>query len=611
MSDISSSTPRFAGLDGLRGWAVIAVVAFHSGALRAGWVGVDLFMALSGFLITGVLVRELEIDGRVRFARFWARRARRLFPALLLVVAFVAVVSAVQPTGWTIPTPREAWGALTYSSNWLRLGESRSYWQMFDAPSAFDHLWSLAIEEQFYLVWPVVLFAAWRWRGRRGATIAAAVGLVLAGATQVILIRSGATIERVYVGTDTRAPAFLAGALCFMIRPNVIAWSMLARRWLTLGSVSILVVACFVFDGESTNVYQGPLLVVSLAGALLVTLTSTFASPTMALRPLFDRPWRAIGRWSYGIYLVHWPVILLIGVDRWSAPVRLGLAMTISTVVAAASYEFFERPVLDRGIPRRAVPIAVLAFAAVVVATAATVESRVPEVTDDDIAALGRPLPTPTRSPLESSDAERVLVVGDSVIFGMVDELVAFGRSVNLEVAVRSAPGCTTSTRRDDQNNAFSLDLCASIRAGLRDDVERFQPDRVVVFYGGTWDPFVWDGARYSPCSEAGQLRMREGVDALMTDLGPDAEIEIVIPPQMAGAYGPEAEGAAECYARVYLATAGATFVRLDEYVCPVDASECADTVDGVELRHDGLHYSPAGIDVVVPMLLDDSARNQ
>lgn len=611
MSDISSSAPRFAGLDGLRGWAVIAVVAFHSGALRAGWVGVDLFMALSGFLITGVLVRELEVDGRLLFARFWARRARRLFPALLLVIAFIAVVSAVQPTGWTIPTPREAWGALTYSSNWLRLGENRSYWQMFDAPSALDHLWSLAIEEQFYLVWPIVLFAAWRWRDRRGATIAAAVGLVLAGMTQVMLIRSGAAIERVYVGTDSRAPAFLAGALCFMIRPRVVAWSTPARRWLTLASVSIVVTACFALDGDSPSVYQGPLLVASLAGALLVTLTSTFASPTLALRPFLGRPWRAIGRWSYGIYLFHWPVILVIGVDRWSAPVRLVVAMTISTVLASASYEFFERPILNRGIPRRALPLALFAVATVVVATVATAESPPPEVNRDEIATLGRPLPTPTSDPLDSSDAERVLVVGDSVVFGMADELVAFGRSANMDVVVRSAPGCTTSRRRDDQNNAYSLDLCASIRVGLRDDVERFQPDRVVVFYGGTWDPFVWDGDRYPPCSESGRMHMREGVDALMVDLGPDVDIEIVIPPQMAGAYGPEAEGAAACYASVYLATEGATFVRLDESVCLVDASECADLVDGVELRHDGLHYSPAGIDIVVPLLLDHSTQNQ
>ena len=197
-----------------------------------------------------------------------------------------------------------------------------------------------------------------------------------------------------------------------------------------------------------------------------------------------------------------------------------------------------------------------------------------------------------------------MLVIGDSVIYGMNDELVSVGASMGLDVAVRAAPGCTTSTSRDDQNNAFALDLCVAIRAGLHDDVERFQPDRIVILYGGTWDPFVWNGERLAPCSSAGQERMREGLDALLVDIGGPTHVQIVIPPQMAGAYGPEAVGAAECYARMYLATPDVTFIRLDEFVCPVDATSCADKVDGVRLRYDGLHYSPEGIEVVAPMIL-------
>lgn len=606
---IESTSSRLAGLDGLRGWAVIAVVAFHSGILRAGWVGVDVFMALSGFLITGVIVRELDTNGRLRLDAFWRRRARRLVPALLLTLALIAIVTAVEPRGWTIPTPREMLGALTYTSNWLRLGIERTYWQMFDSPSALDHLWSLAIEEQFYVVWPLVMVAAWRWGGKRGAITVAAAAFVVTAVTQVVSARTGSSIERLYVGTDTRAPAFLAGALMSLTRARMIEWRTTVRGVAALVGTGVVVVACFALDGQSRATYSGLLLAVSVAGAIVVAVVSTFDNSHRAMWGIVNQPIRLVGRWSYGIYLVHWPVILLVGVDRFEPAVRFVVAMALSVAVAALSYEYFEKPILDRGIRRKA--FAIVGVLVVAVGAFAVSERPVPEVTDDDFAALTTPLPSvdpsdsvPTSSPTSETERERVLVIGDSVIYGMIDELVTVGASMGLEVAVRAAPGCTTSTLRDDQNNAFALDLCAAIRAGLHDDVERFQPDRIVIFYGGTWDPFVWNGERLAPCSSAGQERMREGLDALLVDVGGPTHVRIVIPPQMAGAYGPEAVGAADCYARMYLATPDVTFIRLDEFVCPADVDRCADEVEGVRLRHDGLHFSPEGIGIVTPMIL-------
>ena len=597
------------GLDGLRGWAVIAVVAFHSGLLDAGWVGVDVFMALSGFLITGVIVRELDADGRLRLGNFWRRRARRLVPALLLTLALIAIVTTVEPNGWTIPTPREMLGALTYTSNWLRLGVERTYWQMFDAPSALDHLWSLAIEEQFYVVWPLVMVAAWKWRGKRGAITAATVGFIVTAAIQVVSARTGSSIERLYVGTDTRAPAFLAGALMCLTRARLIEWRATVRGFVALVGAGVVVFACFALDGQSRATYSGLLLAVSAAGAVVVAVVSTFDASHRAMWGIVNRPIRLVGRWSYGIYLVHWPVILLVGVDRFEPAVRFVVAMALSVAAAALSYEYFEKPILDRGIERKV--FAIVGVLVVAIGAFAVSERPVPEVTDEEIAALTTPLPSndlsdsdPTSSATSETERERVLVIGDSVIYGMNDELVSVGASMGLDVAVRAAPGCTTSTSRDDQNNAFALDLCVAIRAGLHDDVERFQPDRIVILYGGTWDPFVWNGERLAPCSSAGQERMREGLDALLVDIGGPTRVQIVVPPQMAGAYGPEAVGAAECYARMYLATPDVTFVRLDEFVCPVDATSCADKVDGVRLRYDGLHYSPEGIEVVAPMIL-------
>lgn len=606
MNQSNESSPRFAGLDGLRGWAVIAVVAFHAGLLDAGWIGVDVFMALSGFLITGVIIRDLDAKDPSILRRFWVRRARRLVPALLLVIAIVSVVTLFEPEGWTIPTSREVWGALTYTSNWLRLGESTSYWQMFDAPSAFDHLWSLAIEEQFYVVWPIVMIVAWKWRGHRGAMVVAGLGFILTATAQIVLAQKGVEIERIYVGTDTRAPAFLAGAMVNIGIARITSIASRARVTLGVVTASFILCASVAFDGDSRATYSGLLLAVSVSGAVLVGVLSTFDGSLFGMRLVEIGPLRMLGRWSYGLYLIHWPVIILLGVDRWNSPVRFMLAMAISTGFAALSYEFFERPILERRFLRLAFPVLSVAVVTLAIISTATSREVPPEVSDAEVRELTTPIPVPP-----DPGAVRVLVVGDSVVFGMKDELMSLGRERGARVAVRAAPGCTTSQSRDDQNNLFSLDLCVSIRLGLKADVRRLSPDRVILFYGGTWDPFVWEGERYDPCSPDGQSLMRESLDRLLVDLGPSAHVEIVIPPQMGGDYGKEAVGAAACYRNMYLATKNVDFIRLDQFVCPAEAVTCPDEFYGSRLRYDGLHYSPEGIAVVAPIILAGEPGSQ
>ncbi|NCZ69194.1 MAG: acyltransferase [Actinobacteria bacterium] len=608
---IESTSPRLAGLDGLRGWAVIAVVAFHTGLLRAGWVGVDVFMALSGFLITGVIVRELDASNGLRLRRFWGRRARRLAPALLVLIGLVALVSAIAPDGWTAPTPREVWGAFTYSSNWLRLGVERSYWQMFDAPSPFDHLWSLAVEEQFYVVWPIMMVVAWRLWGRRGTMIVGTILAIMASASQVWLSLAPVSIERIYVGTDTRAPAFLFGALANLMISRLPLAKVRIRFTLAFLIAAALVVASVVFDGDARWTYRGPLLVASLCGAGLVGLVASlheygWASPLLAGRSI-----RALGRWSYGIYLFHWPIVLLIGIDRGSSWLRFSATMVVATLLASFSHRVLERPILEHGVSRRFVPFAMVAVGAVVVGSAITSSEPIPEMSDRDIQVMTSPLPQPTIPATPGPPPERVLVVGDSAVFGLRGALVDVGRSMDMDVEVRAAPGCTTSRLREDQNNLFSLDLCAAIRVGLTDDVERFRPDRIILFYAGTWDPFVWSGERLSPCSSDGGARIRQGMEELLTDLGRTSRIQLVIPPQMSEAYAPETPGVAACYAREYLSIEGIDFIRLDEFVCPVDVDRCADEVGGVRLRHDGLHFSPEGIEIVTPMILSGVEESQ
>jgi peptidoglycan/LPS O-acetylase OafA/YrhL len=154
-------------LDGLRAAAVVAVLLFHAGHLRGGFLGVDLFFALSGFLITSLLLRDAE-HGGIHLVEFWGRRFRRLLPAVFVLIAVVALGA------WFLGTPAELDGvrrtggwALAYMANWHFITQADGYWVSFDQPSMFDHLWSLAIEEQFYVVWPLVVLAVWKFSQRR------------------------------------------------------------------------------------------------------------------------------------------------------------------------------------------------------------------------------------------------------------------------------------------------------------------------------------------------------------------------------------------------------------------------------------------------------------
>ena len=207
--------PHIRALDGLRGLAVVAVVIFHAGHLRGGYLGVDLFFVLSGFLITSLLLREHTTTGRIGLIGFWARRARRLLPALAVMLLGVALFAA------TIATPREietlrgdVWATIGYVANWRAITSGHDYWALFRSPSPLEHTWSLAIEEQFYLLWPLVIVGLAAFG--RNTLSRRVIGLSLFGATGSWLIMQltydTANTARAYYGTDARAGALLIGA---------------------------------------------------------------------------------------------------------------------------------------------------------------------------------------------------------------------------------------------------------------------------------------------------------------------------------------------------------------------------------------------------------------
>ena len=210
-------------LDGLRGVAVVAVLLYHGGVSAAGggFLGVDVFFALSGFLITSLLLAERASTGRIDLKAFWGRRARRLLPALLVVLVFVAVYAAVFARPGELDRIRQdGLSTLLYLANWRMIFGGQSYFESFEAPSPLRHTWSLGIEEQWYLVWPLVValvLAWWRGAGRRALGVMCAV-LAAASAVAMAVLASGADDpSRAYYGTDARAQGLLLGALLAVV----------------------------------------------------------------------------------------------------------------------------------------------------------------------------------------------------------------------------------------------------------------------------------------------------------------------------------------------------------------------------------------------------------
>ena len=363
VESVGTTWQHLPALDGLRALAVTAVLLFHGGYLTGGFLGVDLFFALSGYLITSLLIRDAELEG-IALRRFWGRRFRRLLPAVFTMIAVVALWS------WWFGTAADLDGvksdgpwAVLYLANWHLIGESAGYWASFSQPSMFDHLWSLAIEEQFYVLWPLVVLAVWRWsrRPQRALATVCAVGAVASLATMVVLY-SGGDPTRVYMGTDTRASSLLVGALVATVpvrRAVRRLWTLLgARLDVFVALVGGLVLASWAaIDGASSEVlYRGGLLTHSVACALLVGLVATASTagsgPARSVRVLGWRPLAWVGTLSYGLYLWHWPIYVVVSPERagFDGPGLLSVRLGLSFAAAIVSLRLVENPIRYRAV---------------------------------------------------------------------------------------------------------------------------------------------------------------------------------------------------------------------------------------------------------------------
>lgn len=352
---IGGGSRYMAGLDGLRALAVMAVVAYHlaPGRVPGGLLGVSVFFVLSGYLITDLLVAEWRQTGRLRLKPFLVRRARRLLPAMFVMLAAVYVWVALFESSRLTSLREDIAAALLYMSNWWFVFHDVSYFESFGPPSPLGHLWSLAVEEQFYLLWPFALALGLRFAPRRGGLF----GLLLAGAAasaiaMALLYEPGADPSRVYYGTDTRAFGLLIGAALAVVWPSAKLTAFRSRRArLALdcagGAGLLVLVYMFAQTGEyDHSLYLGGMVVLSAATAVVV---AALVHPSAKLAVIAGwKPLRWLGVRSYGIYLWHYPIIVLtrpaVATDDFD-PLRASLQLASCLGLAALSWRFVEAPI--------------------------------------------------------------------------------------------------------------------------------------------------------------------------------------------------------------------------------------------------------------------------
>jgi len=504
---------RISALEGLRGLAVVGVLLFHDDRLTGGFLGVDLFFVLSGFLITGLLIDEQRRNGAIALGRFWVRRARRLLPAMIVMLALVVPLMYWLGSPGQLKSARDgALPALIYLSNWQQIGQGSDYWALFSDPSPMTHLWSLAVEGQFYIVWPLVFVAVARLRRWRVWLGVVTVAGIAASVAAVAVLYDASNVNRAYIGTDTRVSAILLGALVAVLAvPTVVDRTASHRPALMATVTEVLHVALvaglawswFTIDGKGSGLYRGGLLAHSAAAALLIG-TVGLRRATVVQRLLSWRLLTAIGAISYSLYLWHWPVYLILDETRvgtsgfWLSLLR----WTVSVAAALASYWLVESPIRHRRwlVTRRSALMSIAAsvatIALLVVAiprpdttpaafdpgsiVVPTVSSVAPTVAPTTVPADSVPpsdTSAVTTSTLMPRTISSVIWEGDSVAYDAAPGIIAALSAAGLDIQQFSFFGTGLV---DPSADVHSLRV-------FGDPVIELQPD-VVIFQLSGWD---------------------------------------------------------------------------------------------------------------------------
>jgi len=525
---VAPRSARLAGLDGLRAIAVLAVILYHLGfgILPGGYIGVDVFFVISGYLITGLLVREVDVrhntsGRRIRLGRFWMRRARRLLPALGLVVIASASAALVIGGNPLVHLGRQVLGGATFSSNWLSIAASKTY---FDeaTPELFRNLWSLAVEEQFYLAWPFLVLLMLAVRSRR-ARLLIVVAIAAGSALAMALLAGTGDPSRVYYGSDTHSFGLAIGAILAIVhRDWPASTGRFAQRVLPpIAAMSLLgiVTLAVTLPADAPVVYRGGLVLVVLLTAIVIAGAAVTGSRVGAV--LDSRVPRWIGERSYGLYLWHWPVFVLTTaalpvLERTGTGwVIGGIALVITVIFATFSYRFVEQPIhrdgfratvhrwfgtRPRSVTRIGAIVSTIALTLALTATTGIAISADPGLTDAQAAVeRGRqamtpshPQPVPTQTPAQTQTqaapsrvpgGDQIDAIGDSVMLASAPELQAGFPGIQIDAVVSrqlsSAPAIVQAL-----HDAGTLRPVLLIGLGTNGPIDRRSLDQIRTIVG-------------------------------------------------------------------------------------------------------------------------------
>ncbi|HUC00209.1 MAG TPA: acyltransferase family protein [Solirubrobacterales bacterium] len=468
-----SRFPYLPGIDAVRALAVLAVFFYHSNVswMPGGFLGVDVFFVISGYLITSLLLREFRGGGAVHLGRFWLRRALRLLPAVGVLIAVTMIAAAILEPDRIDAFRDDAVASLFYFANWHFIFGHVSYFEQFAAPSPFTHLWSLSVEEQFYLFWPLVFAAGMKLFGRGRLLLGVLAGALASVALAWILFDPGSDASRVYYGTDTHAVGLLFGVALALI------WSPIELRRRRTGPmvgpildvVGVLALAYVVLSFIHVHDYDlalwhGGYLWLALVTALLIAV---LVHPAARLGGLLGQaPVLWLGLRSYSFYLWHWPVLAFTrpGVDvDLPKGILIPLQLLFVLFLADLSYRYVELPFRGRGkrpaLPENWLRVARPALLAGVVAVVALVgwsglfgggnsrpdaaEASTPTIARVKAAPVRQPETVPSKPNTEerplapAKHPPRIIALGDSVMIGAAANLKArFGPGFSMNAKV-------------------------------------------------------------------------------------------------------------------------------------------------------------------------------
>ena len=625
------------GLDGLRALAVAAVLLFHGGVgwFQGGLLGVDVFFVLSGFLITSLLISEFRSSGTISFKNFYARRARRLLPALFVTVLGVAAYALwIAPASTRATIRGDGLSTLAEVANWHFILTNQNYFVRSGPPSPLLHTWSLAVEEQFYLVWPALALVVLRRWKTQGLVVVAPLLAVASASWCAFAFHHGAGTTRLYYGTDVRIQEVMVGASLAAlwkatpggrVRPDRSHQYTRGLGVLGLGGLAVLLWCFHEVSGASGFLYQGGFLVVSLS-TLAVVAAVCGARGSLVERFFALRPLRYVGRISYGLYLYHWPIFLVLDGSRTglSGVPLLVVRLAVSIGAAAISYRFVERPLrgLQPAINWRRIailPTAAIGVVAILVVATIGVPSSATGGVDR---ALRQAAPVANTSALPV----RALVLGDSV---MVELSLGLGYDTErwgVDMTVKATLNCDLFSGTEIMESGSPTpqpEGCPDWRHTWASEVADLDPDVVLIgvgrweladrYYKGRWrdpeDP-VMQRAVIHLLNEAIAVGHSNGAHVVLSTAlydNPDLVGDNGLPDPMDSSQRVDAYNAL-VYRVVAQHPGVASVLDLNKLLCP--QGHWTLMLHGIEVRDpDGIHPSPAGGQYIQPVALPLLAR--